>query len=103
MAEENEKLVSSDQEKEIHPTQKAEGKVEHYRQLAETIAAGGQVVPPRLLTGHARRMHVRSTLREDHASRIESRSPGAANKFDILSQDYFKFFRGTARRRWWPA
>lgn len=41
-------------------------------------------------------MHVRSTLREDHASRIESRSPGAANKFDILSQDYFKFFRGTA-------
>ncbi len=96
MAEKNENLVSEDKESEVQPTQKAEGKVQSFRKLAEALAGGAQIVPPRFLTGQARRLHVRSTLREDHASRIESRSQGAANKFDILSEDYFKFFRGTA-------
>ena len=94
--EENEKVISSGDEGEVKPTQKASGKVENYRKLAEAIDAGEQLFPPRLLTGIARRQHVRSTLREDHASRIENRAPGAINKFDILSKDYFKFFRGTA-------
>ncbi|WP_299822553.1 DUF2252 family protein [uncultured Jannaschia sp.] len=53
-------------------------------------------MPPVLLTGQARREHVRSTLREDHAARIEQRSYGAREKFDALAGDFFKFFRGTA-------
>jgi uncharacterized protein (DUF2252 family) len=81
---------------DIQPAHKASGRVDGFRDLAERIAAGTQVVPPALLTGQARREHVRSTLREDHATRIEQRSHGAQKKFDELAQDFFKFFRGTA-------
>ena len=78
------------------PWRQANGKVDAFRVLAERLANGEQVIPPRMLTGQARREHVRSTLREDHATRIANRAPGAANKFDTLAGDYFKFFRGTA-------
>ena len=78
------------------PSRVAEGRVESLRDLARRTAAGEQIVPPVLLTGQARREHVRSTLREDHAARIEQRSHGAREKFDALANDFFKFFRGTA-------
>ena len=78
------------------PSRKAEGRVESFRALARRVATGEEVVPPVLLTGQARREHVRSTLREDHAARIEQRSHGAQEKFDELAGDFFKFFRGTA-------
>lgn len=81
---------------EIRPARKAEGRVEAFRELAQRLAEGTEVVPPILLTGQARREHVRSTLREDHARRIEQRSQGAQVKFDELAGDLFKFFRGTA-------
>jgi uncharacterized protein (DUF2252 family) len=81
---------------QIRPVHKAPGRVEDFRDLAERIAAGAQVVPPALLTGLARREYVRSTLREDHAARIEQRSRGARQKFDALAGNFFKFFRGTA-------
>lgn len=81
---------------EVHPVRKAEGRVEGFRTLADRIAAGEQVVPPRMLTGQARREHVRSTLREDHMTRIELREHGARQKFDVLANDFLKFFRGTA-------
>lgn len=77
-------------------SQKADGRVEAFRELSGRLAAGEQVVPPILLSGQARREHVRSTLREDHAARIEQRSQGARTKFDELADDFFKFFRGTA-------
>ena len=77
-------------------SKKAEGRVASFEDLARRIAAGEQVVPPVLLVGQARREHVRSTLREDHAARIEQRSPGAREKFDELADDFVKFFRGTA-------
>ena len=77
-------------------SRRAEGRVESFRELARRIAAGEQVMPPVLLTGQARREHVRSTLREDHARRIEQRSYGARQKFDELAGDFVKFFRGTA-------
>ena len=54
------------------------------------------MVPPVLLKGQARREHVRSTLREDHARRIEQQEKGAKDKFDVLAGSLFKFFRGTA-------
>ncbi len=78
------------------PAMRAEGRVEHFRDLAARIAERELIVPPKLLTGTARRSHVRSTLREDHAARIENREHGAAVKFDTLAGDLFKFFRGTA-------
>ena len=78
------------------PSKVAEGRVESLRDLARRIAAGEQVVPPVLLTEQARREHVRSTLREDHAARIAQRSYGAREKFDALAGDIFKSFRGTA-------
>ncbi|MGJ3232731.1 MAG: DUF2252 domain-containing protein [Oceanicaulis sp.] len=81
---------------EFQTSWRAGGQVEAYRELAERIASGGAPVPPVLLTGQARRAHVRSTLREDHAARIENREHGAQVKFDELADDFFKFFRGTA-------
>lgn len=81
---------------EVKVSRKAEGSVDHFRELARRIASQERVVPPVLLTGQGRRQHVRSTLREDHAARIEHRSSGAREKFDDLAGDFFKFFRGTA-------
>lgn len=81
---------------EVKTAWKAEGDVERFRELSARIAAGERAVLPVLLTGQRRRQHVRSTLREDHAGRIEQRSPGARTKFDELADDLFKFFRGTA-------
>lgn len=80
----------------IEPVRKAEGKVDAFRELSENVARGALATPPMLLTGEARRHHVRATLREDHAARIEDREPDARMKFDILAGDLFKFFRGTA-------
>ncbi|MDN2566850.1 DUF2252 domain-containing protein [Aquibium sp. A9E412] len=80
----------------IKPSRKAEGRVEGFRTLAGRIAAGEEAGPPAALSGQARREHVRSTIREDHARRIEQRSLGAREKFDELAGDLFKFFRGTA-------
>ncbi len=81
---------------EAKVSRKSDGRVEEFRDLARRIAEGEQVVPPAMLTGQARREHVRSTLREDHASRIEQRNPAAREKFDELAGDFFKFYRGTA-------
>lgn len=82
--------------KEIEPSKKAEGQVGAFRKLADRLSSQEQVIAPILLTGQRRREHVRSTLREDHASRIEQRVHGARQKFDELADDFFKFFRGTA-------
>ncbi|MBJ3761421.1 DUF2252 family protein [Maribius pontilimi] len=88
------KAVEAEQDASV--SARADGRVDAYRELAERIAGGAQVVPPAMLSGEARRMHIRSTLREDHASRIEQRAQGAVDKFDTLAGDVFKFFRGTA-------
>lgn len=78
------------------PTARASDRVEAFRTLSRRIASHEQVIPPVLLSGQARREHVRSTLREDHADRIEQQSRGARVKFDELTGSLFKFFRGTA-------
>lgn len=80
----------------LTPSKRSGGRVEGFRVLAQRIASGEQLLPPVLLTGQARREHVRATLREDHADRIEQRAPGARAKFGELAEDFFKFFRGTA-------
>ncbi len=80
----------------VTPERKFGGRVEAFRELARRVAAGEQVDDPVLLTGQARRLHVRSTIREDHEQRIEQQSSGSRLKFDELAGDFFKFFRGTA-------
>ncbi|APX21836.1 MAG: DUF2252 domain-containing protein [Rhodobacteraceae bacterium] len=81
---------------DIQPVRKAAGKVEAFARLSEALASGESMVPPTLLTGQARREHVRATLREDHATRIEERASGTEVKFETLADDLFKFYRGTA-------
>ncbi|MGB7756034.1 MAG: DUF2252 family protein [Salinisphaera sp.] len=71
-------------------------RVEAFRRLAESVAAGEFVLQPRVLTGHDRRRHVRQTLREDHETRIAEQSDDAKVKFDELADSLYSFFRGTA-------
>ena len=75
---------------------RATGRADHFAELAKGIASGETIVPPIMLRGQARREHIRQTLREDHAHRIEQHASGTQDKFDTLSGDVFKFFRGTA-------
>ncbi|WP_254695926.1 DUF2252 domain-containing protein [Palleronia sp. THAF1] len=60
------------------------------------MTSGKQIVPPDMLRGQARREHVRSTLREDHQTRIEEQAAGTRDKFKKLAGSRFSFFRGTA-------
>ena len=69
---------------------------EAFRDLARARARGEMVTLPRMLTGDDRRIHVRQTIREDHATRIARQPEDAADKFDKLAGDVFSFFRGTA-------
>ncbi len=78
------------------PVAKSQGRRESFRELARRIAEGEQIVPPRGLAGLDRRHHVRSTLREDHQTRIEEQAHGTRMKFEKLAKSRYKFFRGTA-------
>ena len=79
-----------------NPTTKAGSRRPAFSALNQRIADGEFLLPPALLRGQSRREHVRATLREDHATRIEKQAAGARIKFDTLSESLFKFFRGTA-------
>ena len=89
------KSGSADKSKKA-PTSKAGSRRPMFTALNDRMAEGGFMVPPKFLEGQSRREHVRATLREDHANRIEEQSSGARVKFDKLAQSRFKFFRGTA-------
>ncbi|QFT98253.1 hypothetical protein FIU85_13150 [Roseovarius sp. THAF8] len=67
-----------------------------FGRLSAAIAEGKYLVPPKFLQGQARRLHVRTTIREDHAARITESSKGARDKFEKLAGCPYKFFRGTA-------
>lgn len=77
-------------------TDRYERRSKAFARLSENIAEGKYLVPPKFLEGQARRLHVRTTIREDHAARISESSKGAQDKFDKLDDCLFKFFRGTA-------
>lgn len=59
-------------------------RIDAFRRLAEAVATGEFVLPPRVLTGYDRRLHVRQCLREDHETRIAAASEDACIKFDEL-------------------
>ncbi len=71
-----------------------EGRVEAFGELARAYAEGACVMRPDALTGHRRRLHVRNTILEDHAVRIDQKAEGAAEKFEKLAGSLFSFFRG---------
>lgn len=71
-------------------------RMDAFGRLAQASARGDFVMLPRLLEGQDRRLHVRQTLREDHQTRIASRSEDARVKFNKLAGSLFSFFRGTA-------
>ncbi|MGF1552803.1 MAG: DUF2252 domain-containing protein [Paracoccaceae bacterium] len=71
-------------------------RVEAFRRLAQAYADGACVMRPSQLTGHDRRLHVRETILEDHANRIDERAHDAREKFDKLAGSAFDFFRGTS-------
>ncbi|MCT4371518.1 DUF2252 family protein [Yangia mangrovi] len=71
-------------------------RTEDYARLARRADAEAAVFRPRDLTGQARRLHVRSTIIEDHMVRIDQKAAGADEKFRVLSESFFSFFRGTS-------
>ena len=71
-------------------------RVEEFAELARAYATGAIVMRPGDLTGLSRRIHVRETILEDHARRIDERAEGAEAKFETLASSLFKFFRGTS-------
>ena len=68
---------------------------DEFADLARSIAEGSFALTPKVLTGDDRRLHVRRTIREDHANRIISGADDAGEKFDELARSRFSFFRGT--------
>ena len=70
--------------------------VEQYAALADAYANGVCVMRPVDLRGYRRRQHVRQTIVEDHAFRIDQKAQGAKEKFAKLSGSLFSFFRGTS-------
>lgn len=67
-----------------------------YHDIAARRAGGWPLLLPRHLKGDDRRLHVRRTIVEDHAERIQQRPEEADAKFDKLARTPFDFFRGTA-------
>lgn len=74
----------------------AASRYENFAALALRRAEGDFVMLPRMLRGNARRMHVRQTLREDHAQRIYKHRSEANAKFAKLCSSVYSFFRGTS-------
>ncbi|MBT9382382.1 DUF2252 domain-containing protein [Pseudooceanicola sp. CBS1P-1] len=67
-----------------------------FARLAQRHAAEVAQHRPGQLTGQARRLHVRDTIIEDHALRIDKKAEGATEKFAKLDASLFSFFRGTS-------
>lgn len=80
----------------IAPATPVLNRVEEFRRIAQAHARGEGVMRPCDLRGHARRRHVRETILEDHATRIDKQAQGAGEKFEKLADSLFSFFRGTS-------
>lgn len=78
------------------PVETLKSRIRDYARLAERFAHDPVVMRPQNLSGQARRLHVRKTIIEDHAVRIDQKADGADQKFDKLAKDLFCFFRGTS-------
>lgn len=79
-----------------NPTKPIQDRREQFRSLADAYQQGFCVMRPGQLSGHARRLHMRATILEDHASRIDEKAGDAQAKFEKLAGSPFSFFRGTS-------
>lgn len=68
----------------------AVSRVSAFAELARRRTAGEMVLLPRMLTGNDRRIHVRQTIREDHATRIATHNEEAREKFEKLAGSVFR-------------
>ena len=80
----------------IVTTEKMGDQREAFSALARDFPERACVMRPGQLTGHVRRLHVRATIIEDHARRIDEKAEGADAKFAKLAGSLFSFFRGTS-------
>jgi uncharacterized protein (DUF2252 family) len=78
------------------PVAKIGSRRDAYERLATRYGCEAAVPLPTFLDGQARREHVRATIIEDHAERIDRHAQGTGEKFDKLAASRFSFFRGTA-------
>ncbi|WP_083191365.1 DUF2252 domain-containing protein [Salipiger sp. CCB-MM3] len=78
------------------PVTTMQRRTQDYAALARRVDDEAVVFRPRDLSGQARRLHVRSTIIEDHAVRIDQKAAGAEEKFNVLADSFFSFFRGTS-------
>ncbi|WP_353471769.1 DUF2252 family protein [Salipiger sp. H15] len=78
------------------PVMQMPRRTEAFARLARRVDEEALVLRPRDLTGQARRLHLRSTIIEDHAVRIDQKASGADEKFRLLAGSLFAFFRGTS-------
>lgn len=67
-----------------------------FAQLTAGLVEGTVTVPPYLLSGRRRRIHIRNTILEDHRGRLHLAPDAVAGKMDLIAADAFSFFRGTA-------
>ena len=78
------------------PERKVGDKLDAFAELAEWVSTKACVMRPKEFSGYARRVHVRNTILEDHAKRIDRKAQGADAKFEKLAGSFFSFFRGTS-------
>ncbi|ETW13359.1 hypothetical protein ATO8_09106 [Roseivivax marinus] len=90
------KRTDGPDESQFTPVQRLGDRVDEFSELAQLYASNACVMRPDKLTGHARRIHVRKTIIEDHAFRIDQKAEGAEEKFSKLAGSLFSFFRGTS-------
>ena len=67
-----------------------------FETYSREIALGDVEVPPDMLTGRHRRLHVRDTVIEDHLLRMQLVPSAVNSKFADIARSPFPFFRGTA-------
>ena len=59
------------QKQEVKAERTLGDNVDAYRELAQNFSRKAAIMRPSQMTGQARRMHVRDTILEDHAVRID--------------------------------
>lgn len=67
-----------------------------FETYSREVARGDVEVPPEMLTGRHRRLHVRDTVIEDHLLRMQLVPSAVSSKFEGIARSPFPFFRGTA-------
>ena len=90
------KTAARSTSQDVVPERAMGSSVDRFNKLAISFTQSACVMRPKQLTGQERRQHVRNTILEDHATRIDKKAEDASEKFDKLAKSLFSFFRGTS-------